>query len=112
MNGRRTWLLVVLALVLGAGVVVASMKLLPASPGTPVDPIRLESPDRSGDDRRKGSREGRAGDRRRSLPTSRGPSSPAGQSSPEGAPAAPPAPPVPAGDDDDGDETGDDDDDD
>ena len=106
MSGRKAWLAVVLAFILGAGVVVTASRLLPGSPATSVDPIRLQSPTDSGD----GNKDGQNNKKRE-----KGAGEPSGakeQPSSGGAPQASPAPPAPAGDDDDDDDdSGDDDDD-
>jgi hypothetical protein len=114
MSGRKAWLVVAVAFILGAGVVLAATKLLPGAPPTSVDPIRLQAPaDGSEDGKKDVKKDGREKDKRE-----KGAGEPSGtkeQPSPGGAPPAPPAPPVPAGDDDDDDDdddSGDDDDDD
>jgi hypothetical protein len=113
MSGRKAWLAAVLAFILGAGTVVTAMTLLRGSPATSVDPIRLESPTDSEDEKKDGKR-----DVPNKKKRDKGAGEPPGtreQPSSGGAPAAPPPPPAPAGDDDDDDDgdddSGDDDDD-
>lgn len=105
MSGGKAWLAVALAFILGAGVVLTATKLLPGSPATSVDPIRLQSPtDVSGDDEKDDKKDGK---KKREKGTGE-PSGTREQPSSRGAPPAPPAPPAPAGDDDDGGDDGDD----
>ena len=111
MSGRKVWVAVALAFILGAGVVLAATRLLPGPPDTSVDPIRLQpSPESSEDVEQDGKKDGKKKNKKKREKGAGERSGTGEQPSLEGAPPAPPAPPAPAGDDDD-DDSGDDDDD-
>ena len=108
MRGRRAWLVVTLAFLLGAGGVLVAAKLLSAPRATSVDLIQLESPTERSHEGKKSD-----GGKKREEKRKKGGGGPSGDTeepSSGGAPAVPPAPPAPAGgdDDDDGDDDTDD----
>jgi hypothetical protein len=110
MSGRKVWVAVALAFILGAGVVLTATRLLPGSPATSVDPIRLQPPtDSSEDGEQDGKKDGKKKNKKKREKGAGDRSGTGEQPSLEGAPPAPPAPPAPAGDDDDDDDDDNDD---
>jgi hypothetical protein len=113
MSGRKVWVAVALAFILGAGIALTATRLLSGPPATSVDPIRLHPPSNSSEDgEQDGKKDGKKKNKKK-REKGKGERSGTSEQPPSGgAPPAPPAPPAPAGDDDDDDDDTDDDDDD